>query len=243
MAGPSIVSPGAQGQGGNTPTTILRNANSKDATGSVLRATEKELAFTLKILNSEKNLGQVHKAFIDALYRITDNEVTLLCSNNHSIPVPDAIRKPKDFPNSNANHRQFFCRHANQGDTLVHQLVITPISIKELKKRLLLTLQAHNLWMTNDLLKSKEMSVIAFVWKAPMRLLHRPTFAKHLNDYLSKMELNFEQQNLLKRASDEAEIPELPQVFVNICTINTGISIALKRMLQKFLPTSLTPVL
>jgi hypothetical protein len=76
--------------------------------------------------------------------------------------------------------------------------------------------------MTNDSLKSKEMAVIAFVWKAPARLLHRPTFAKKLNDYLSTIELNYEQQNLLKRASNDAELPELPQIFVNIRTIKHG---------------------
>jgi hypothetical protein len=222
MAGPSVVSPGAQGQGGKSPTPILRTPLSKDATGSVLRTTEKELAFTLKIPNSETNLGKVHKAFIDSLYRVTENEVTLLCSNARSVPVPDAIREPKDFPKNDTDHRNFFRRHANNRDTLVHHLIITPVSIDELKKRLLLTLQAHNLWMTNDSLKSKEMSVIAFVWKAPTRLLHRPTFAKKLNDYLGKMELNFEQQSLLKRASNDAELPELPQVYVNIRTIKHG---------------------
>ena len=115
----------------------------------------------------------------------------------------------------------FLCCHVNQRDTLVHHTILVPISIDELKKRLLLTLQAHNLWMTNDSLKSKEMSVIAFVWKAPTRLIHRPTFAKKLNNYLSKIELNYEQQNLLKRASNDADNPELPQVYVNIRTIKT----------------------
>jgi hypothetical protein len=222
MAGPSVVSPGAQGQGGNPPPPPIRTPLVKDATGSVLRATEKELAFTLKIPNSAANLGQVHKEFIDALFRVTDNDVTFLCSNNRSVPVPDALREPKDFPKNDSAHRIFFRRHANQRDTLVHHTILTPISIDELKKRLLLTLQAHNLWMTNDSLKSKEMSVIAFVWKAPTRLIHRPTFAKKLNDYLSKIELNYEQQNLLKRASNDAETPELPQVYVNIRTIKHG---------------------
>jgi hypothetical protein len=222
MAGPSVVSPGAQGQGGKPPTPPARTPLVKDATGSVLRATEKELAFTLKIPNSAANLGKVHKEFIDALFRVTDNAVTLLCSNNRSIPVPDALREPKDFPKTDSDHRNFFRRHANKRDTLVHHTILTPISIDELKKRLLLTLQAHNLWMTNDSLKSKEMSVIAFVWKAPTRLIHRPTFAKKLNDYLGKIELNFEQQNLLKRASNDADLPELPQVYVNIRTIKHG---------------------
>jgi hypothetical protein len=222
MAGPSVASPGAQGQGGNPPTPPTHSPNAKDATGTVLRADEKELAFTLKIPNSESNLAKVHKAFIDALYRVTDNEVTLLCSNNRTVPVPDAIREPKDFPKDDTHHRAFFRRHANQRDTLVHHLIIISISIDELKKRMLLTLQANNLWMTNDSLKSKEMSVIAFVWKAPTRLIHRPTFAKKLNDYLGKMELNFEQQNLLQRASNDAELPELPQVYVNIRTIKHG---------------------
>jgi len=222
MAGPSVVSPGVQGQVGNPPTPPTQPSHAKDATGTVLRANEKELAFTLKIPNSEANLAKVHKTFIDALYRVTDNEVTLLCSNNRTLPVPDAIREPKDFPKDDNNHRAFFRRHANQRDTLVHHRIIISISIDELKKRMLLTLQANNLWMTNDTLKSKEMSVIAFVWKAPTRLIHRPTFAKKLNDYLGKMELNFEQQNLLKRASNDAETPELPQVFVNIRTIKHG---------------------
>jgi hypothetical protein len=222
MAGPSVVSPGAQGQAGNPPTPPIRTPTARDATGSALRTNEKELAFTLKIPNSAANLAKVHKTFIDALYRVTDNEVTLLCSNNRSAPVPDAIREPKDFPKNDSDHRAFFRRHANQRDTLVHHLIIIPITIDELKKRMLLTLQANNLWMTNDSLKSKEMSVIAFVWKAPTRLIHRPSFAKKINDYLSKIELNFDQQNLLKRASNEADLPELPQVFVNIRTIKHG---------------------
>ncbi len=50
-------------------------------------------------------------------------------------------------------------------------------------------------------------------------MLHRPTFAKKINDYLSTMELNYEKQNLLKRASDKEDLPELPQVFVNIRAI------------------------
>jgi hypothetical protein len=58
-----------------------------------------------------------------------------------------------------------------------------------------------------DSLKAKEMSVIAFLSKAPTRILHRPTFAKKINDYLSKIELNYEQQNLLKRTSNEADLP------------------------------------
>jgi hypothetical protein len=222
MAGPSVVSPGTQGQDGKAPTPPSRTTTAKDATGTVLRATEKELAFTLKIPNSATNLAKIHKTFVDALYRATDNEVTLLCSNTRSLPVPEPLREPNDFPKNDSDHRNFFRRHSNQRDTLVHHTIITPISIDELKKRLLLTLQAHNLWMTNDSLKSKEMSVIAFVWKAPTRLIHRPTFAKKLNDYLSKMELNFEQVNLLKRASNDAELPELPQVYVNIRTIKHG---------------------
>ncbi len=223
MADPPVRSPGAQGQARSTPSHPQRIATVKDdTTGSVLRTSEKELAFTLKIPNSEANLGKVHKTFIDAVFRATDSEVTLLSSNNRSTPVPDAIREPKDFPKNDSDHRTFFRRHSNQRDTLVYHRLITSISIEELKKRLLLTLQAHNLWMTNDSLKAKEMSVIAFLWKAPTGILHRPTLAKKINDYLSKLELNYEQQNLLKRASDEAELPELPQVFVNIRTIKHG---------------------
>ena len=222
MAVPTVRSPGDQGQGRYTPVQPQRTPTPKDATGSVLRTSEKELAFTLKIPNSEANLGKVHKTFINAVFRATDGEVTLLSSNNRTTPVPDAIREPKDFPKNDTDHRAFFRRHSNQRDTLVYHLLITSISIDELKKRLLLTLQAHNLWMTNDSLKAKEMSVIAFLWKAPTRILHRPTFAKKINDYLSKIELNYEQQNLLKRASNEADLPELPQVFVNIRTIKHG---------------------
>ena len=105
MAGPYIVSPGVQGQGGNPPTPPTHSPNAKDATGTVLQADEKELALTLKIPNSESNLAKVHKAFIDALYRVADNEVTLLCSNNRTVPVPDAIREPKDFPKDDTHHR------------------------------------------------------------------------------------------------------------------------------------------
>jgi hypothetical protein len=76
--------------------------------------------------------------------------------------------------------------------------------------------------MTNDSLKAKEMSVIAFLWKAPTRMLHHPTFAKKINEYLSKMELNYEQETLLKHASDDAALPELPQVYINIRTIKHG---------------------
>jgi hypothetical protein len=222
MAGPSVVSPGVKGQANTSTTTPPRSIIKKDATGTVLRASEKELAFILKIPNSETNLAQVHKAFIDDLYRVTDNEVTLLPSNERTTPVPDAVREPKDFPQSDSDHRAFFRRHTNQRDTMVFHVIITSLSIDELKKRMLLSLQARNLWMTNDSLKSKEMAVIAFVWKAPARLLHRPTFAKKINDYLGKIELNYEQQNLLKRASNDAELPELPQIFVNLRTIKHG---------------------
>ena len=200
----------------------MHSPSVKDATGTVLRTAEKELAFTLKIPNSEPNLGKVHKAFIDDLFRVADNEITLLPSNDRHLPVPDAIRQPQDFPQNDSAHRAFFRRHANQRDTLVFHQLITSLSIDELKKRMIPTLRASNLWMTNDSLKSKEMAVIAFVWKAPARLLHRPSFAKKINDYLLTMELNYEQQNLLKRASNDADTPELPQVFVNIRTIKHG---------------------
>jgi hypothetical protein len=66
------------------------------------------------------------------------------------------------------------------------------------------------------------MAVIAFMWKAPTQLLHRPAFAKKLNNCLNKMELNYDQQNLLKRASIDAELPELPQILVNLQTIKHG---------------------
>jgi hypothetical protein len=33
------------------------------------------------------------------------------------------------------------------------------------------------------------------------------------------MELNFEQQDLLKKASNDADLPELPQAYINIYTI------------------------
>jgi hypothetical protein len=222
MAGPSAVTPDIQGQGRSLTTPPKRPPCAKDATGSVLRTNERELAFTLKIPNSEVNLGKVHKTFIDAVFRVTNNEVTLLPSNDRTTPVPDPIREQRDFPKDDPAHKAFFRRHSNQRDTIVYHLLITSISIDELKKRLLLTLQSHNLWMTNDSLKAKEMAVIAFVWKAPTRMLHRPTFAKKINDYLSTMELNYEQQNLLKRASDEEDLPELPQVFVNIRSIKHG---------------------
>ena len=78
MTAPPAVTPGIQGQGNTQPTTPIRPPIAKDATGSVLQTTERELAFTLKIPNSEANLGKVHKAFIDKLYQVTDNEVTLL---------------------------------------------------------------------------------------------------------------------------------------------------------------------
>jgi hypothetical protein len=222
MVGPPVVSPGVQGQGFSPPTPPIRQSIMKDATGAVLRATERELAFTLKIPNSTANLGKVHKAFIDDLFRATENEATLLPSNDRTTPVPDSIREPKDFPKTDPDHRAFFRRHANQRDTLVFHTIITSLSIDELKKRMLLNLQANNLWMTNESLKSKEMAVIAFVWKAPARLLHRPSFAKKINDYLGKIELNFEQQSLLKRASEDAELPELPQVFINIRSFKHG---------------------
>jgi hypothetical protein len=137
-------------------------------------------------------------------------------------PAPDLIREPKDFPKAGSAHRAFFRRHVNQRDTIVYHVLTTSISIDELKKRLILTLQAHNLWMTNDSLKAKEMSVIAFLWKAPTQMLHRPTFAKKINEYLSKMELSYEQGNLLKHASDDEALPELPQVYINIRTIKHG---------------------
>ena len=73
--------------------------------------------------------------------------------------------------------------------------------------------------MTNDSLKLKEMCVIAFVWKSLKSLICHPTFAKKVNEYLKKMELNFKQQNLLKWAPNNAKLPELPLLFVNIHTI------------------------
>jgi hypothetical protein len=76
--------------------------------------------------------------------------------------------------------------------------------------------------MTNNSLKSKETAIITFVWKAQACLLHWPTFAKKINDYLGKIELNYEKQNLLKRASNDADIPELPKIFVNLCNIKHG---------------------
>jgi hypothetical protein len=69
----------------------------------------------------------------------------LLSSNNRTTPVPDAIGEPKDFPKNDTDHWAFFRPHSNQRDTLVYHLLITSISIDALKKRLLLTLQAHNL--------------------------------------------------------------------------------------------------
>jgi hypothetical protein len=222
MAVPPAASPGAQGQGNTQPITPVRSAVAKDATGTVLKTAEKELAFTLKIPNSEPNLGKVHKGFIDDLFRVSQNEITLLPSNDNTSPVPDAIREPKDYPKNDVDHRAFFRRHANQRDTLVFHHLITSLSIDEIKKRMLPTLRASNLWLTNDSLKSKEMAVIAFAWKAPARLLHRPSFAKKINDYLLTIELNYEQQHLLKRSSNDAENPELPQIFVNIRTIKHG---------------------
>ena len=114
MAVPPAASPGAQGQGNPQPTTPVRSAVAKDATGTVLKTAEKELAFTLKIPNSEPNLGKVHKGFIDDLFRVSQNEITLLPSNDNTSPVPDAIREPKDYPKNDVDHRAFFRRHANQ---------------------------------------------------------------------------------------------------------------------------------
>jgi hypothetical protein len=222
MAVPPAAHPGAQGQGKPPPTPPTRSPSVKDATGSVLRTDEKELAFTLKIPNSEPNLGKVHKHFIDDLFRVSEHEITLLPSNDNTLPVPEAIREPKDYPKNDVDHRAFFRRHTNQRDTLVFHHLITNLSIDEIKKRMLPTLRASNLWLTNDSLKSKEMAVIAFAWKAPARLLHRPSFAKKINDHLQTMELNFEQQHLLKRSSNDAESPVLPEVFVNIRTIKHG---------------------
>jgi hypothetical protein len=159
MVGQSVAPSGVQGRGRNRPIPTKRSTLVKDATGSVLRANEKELAFILKIHNYEANLGKVHKTFIDAVYRATDNEVTLLASNDRTTPAPDPIREPKAFPKADSAHRAFFRCHVNQRDTIVYHVLITSISIDELKKRLILTLQAHNLWMTNDSLKAKEMSV------------------------------------------------------------------------------------
>jgi hypothetical protein len=222
MAVPPAAHPGAQGQGNPPPSPHTRSPFVKDATGSVLRTSEKELAFTLKIPNSTPNLGKVHKTFINDLFRVSEQEITLLPSNDNTLPVPEAIREPKDYPKNDVDHRAFFRRHANQRDTLVFHHLITSLSIDEIKKRMLPTLRASNLWLTNDSLKSKEMAVIAFAWKAPARLLHRPSFAKKINDYLSTMELNFDQQHLLKRSSNDAESPVLPEVFVNIRTIKHG---------------------
>ena len=79
MVGLPVVSPGIQGQGKNPTTPLNRRPSGKDATGSVLRASEKELIpFTLKIPNAAANLDKVHKAFIDDLYRATQNDVTLI---------------------------------------------------------------------------------------------------------------------------------------------------------------------
>ncbi len=195
MAVPPAAIPGAPGQDNHYPSTSIRSSSTKDATGSVLNTAERELAFTLKIPNSAPNLGKVHKSFIDDLFRVADNDITLLPSNDKTLPVPDAIREPKDYPKNDVDHRAFFRRHSNQRDTLVFHHLVTTLSIDEINKRMLPKLRASNLWLTNDSLKSKEMAVIAFAWKAPARLLHRPSFAKKINDYLLTMELNFEQQN------------------------------------------------
>jgi hypothetical protein len=208
MAGPSVATSGVQGRERNPQTQPKRSTLVKDATGSVLRANKRELAFILKIPNSEANLGKVHKTFIDAVYCATDNKVILLASNDCTTPVPAPIQEPKDFPKADSAHRAFFRCHVNQRDTIVYHVLITSISIDELKKQLIFTLQGHNLWMINDSLKAKETSVIAFLWKAPTRMLHHPTFAKKINKYLSKMELNYEQENLLNRTSDDAALPE-----------------------------------
>jgi hypothetical protein len=141
MTSQSVVSPD-EGQDRTIMTTPTCPITKKDATGSMLRASEKELAFILKIPNSEMNLAQVHKAFIDDLYFITDNEVTLLPSNERMTPVPNAVREPKDFSKNNSNHRAFFHRHTNQRNTMVFDVIIASLSINKLKKHLLLSLQA-----------------------------------------------------------------------------------------------------
>jgi hypothetical protein len=99
---------------------------------------------------------------------------------------PDPIREPKDFRKMTLTIVHFSVPMLIKA-TKVYNLLITSISINELKKHLLLNLQGHNLWVTNDSLKAREMSVIAFHWKAPAHILHRPTFAKKINGYLSKI--------------------------------------------------------
>ena len=65
---------------------------------------KKVLAFTLESPNLEINLGKVHKAFIDTIYQVAENKVTLLCSNNRSTPVPDVIWEVKDFQENDLDH-------------------------------------------------------------------------------------------------------------------------------------------
>lgn len=222
MAVSSVRPPGHQGQGRKTQDQPPTMATTNDATGSVLRSSERELAFTLKIPNSEQNLARTHKAFIDAIFRATSNDTTILPSSDKHNPSLDALREPKDFPQNDSDHRSFFRRYVNQRDTIVYHRLVTSLSISELKKRLLPTLKGSNLWMTNECLKLEEMSMIAFLWKAPTRLLHRPTLAKKINDYLTRSVLTPDQEQLLKSCSNDAEDPVLPQVEISIRFIHHG---------------------
>lgn len=192
----------------------------------VLAAEEVKTSFTVDFTfsttqssSSKLNLGNLHRLlFQHMLEAAEDQTIRLLPTQEKS--TAQTVGDLTDFPRIEKEHRAFFHRSTfhhhdrNQVKIRVKHTAISKTPLAKIRNKIMPFLRANDIYLRSSAFDREDTVCIAWILGAHPKLSFRPTFDNLINDGISALQLNDEQNQELARICDDGQEAIVPKIFV-----------------------------
>jgi hypothetical protein len=139
-------------------------------------------------------IGSIHKEFITEILTVAPF-TTFKASNKRTVPAPLRIEAPEHFPSNHLLHQKFFHRIDIREKVKYTHHVYSPVSVVDIKRRVMPFLYEHNIGMWNDEISNNSKVRICWILNAHSRVTYRPKMKEKLCIGLNKQQPNYGDEN------------------------------------------------
>jgi len=190
------------------------------------------IKFFLDIPNPDKtnivNIAEEHYAFVSAVFISDPNAkfhptVNTEDLNRKTKPYTSVIDTIDKFPKSDKDHRSFFHHYMVKKNRKVpiEEILVTHLTLKEIKDSIFTTLKTRKLWITNEDLQRVETTIVGYFFYSDGPMTHLPTLEKEINELINTFHLTEEQKARIKEYHKTDET-RLPDVIIRLRDLSLG---------------------
>jgi hypothetical protein len=149
--------------------------------------------FNIRTIPANK-IGFIHKEFIKEILTVAPF-TTFEASNKRTMPTPTKISNIDQFPSNHLLHQKFFYRLDIREKVKYTHHVYSPVSVLDIKRRVMPFLQEHNIGMWNDEISNNSKVRVCWILNAHSRVSYKPKMKNKMCIGINQQQANYGDDN------------------------------------------------